>query len=213
MDKQFKQTSGFCLLLGSFLLVITMVLHPSGGSLLHILKISRVIISAHTLAIISLPLVGFGFYGFTVALLDRGKISIFAFILIVMSLVAAMLAASINGLMLPLFVGIYAQELESQKAILLPIVRYGSVFNQAMDYILIGAMLSAIGVWSVLLLRLEKFPRWLGMYGLALLASSGLGMVVQFDFIDLFGFRVFIFSLMSWVMLAGLWLIIKREDM
>jgi hypothetical protein len=211
MENQFRKTSAISLLIGSFLLIVTMVLHPSGGSLNHILKISRVIVSAHSLAIISLPFVGFGFYGLSIALLTKNKLSMLAFIIICQGLIAAMLAATINGLTLPWFLANYANDLETNRQILIPIVKYGFAINQPMDYIFIGASSAAIGIWSVLMIVSDKFPNWLGFYGILLVLGGLIGIVVQFNFIDLFGFRIYVFGLASWIVLVSAWLLIVKE--
>jgi hypothetical protein len=207
MENQFKQTSGICLIIGSFLLIVTMVLHPSGGHIAHILKISNVIVVSHSLAIFSLPFVGFGFYGLSMALLTKNRLSILALMMIGQGLVAAMIAGTINGLTLPLFLSKYADSYETHLPILQPIIHYGFSINRPMDYILIGASILSIGIWSMLMILSTKFPRWLGYYGLVLILMGIVGLLVRFNFIDLWGFRTFIFGMVSWVILAGIWMI------
>lgn len=210
MENHFQRSSGFCLIVGSFLLIVTMVLHPSGGSIEHILKIRDVIVVSHSLAIFSLPFVGFGFYGLSMSLLTSSKISLLSFFIAVLGLIAAMLAATINGLTLPLFVSAYSGEVEQNLDVLKPILRYGFSINKPMDYIFIAASCLSMGIWSVLIIRDATFPRWTGYYGLLLLVLGVAGVVVRFNFIDLFGFRVFVFGLVSWVVSMGVFLIREK---
>lgn len=63
MKQQAYQSTGISLITGAILIIITMIMHPSGGSMERILSISKTITSAHAIAIFCLPIVLFGFYG------------------------------------------------------------------------------------------------------------------------------------------------------
>ena len=210
MDNQFQKVSGISLMVSSVLLVVTMLLHPSGGSTGHIMQMHDIAIIAHSVAIFSLPFVTFGFYGLTISLLTDSKISILGFSFVCFALIAGMIAASINGLILPMFVENYANEFEQNSNILKPILKYGSFFNQAMDYIMIIGLVIAITIWSVLIIIGVKFPKWIGYYGLTLFVVALVGLFLNFNFVNLFGFRIFIFSLVSWIVLTG-WLMMKNK--
>ena len=140
----------------------------------------------------------------------NSKISMLGFIFVCFALVAGMIAASINGLILPMFVENYANEFEQNSNILKPILKYGSFFNQAMDYIMIIGLVIAITIWSVLIIIGVKFPKWIGYYGLTLFVVALVGLFLNFNFVNLFGFRIFIFSLVSWIVLTG-WLMMKNK--
>ena len=199
MEKQFKQTSGLSLIIGSFVLIATMVLHPSGGSIEHILKIRDVIVVSHSLAIVSLPFVAFGFYGLSVSLLTPSRISILAFIAIAFWLVAAMM-----------FLSHYANELNQNLTVPQAIVRYGFAINKPMDYIFIVASAVSVGIWSVLMIRGSEFPKWVGYYGLSLLLLAMVAAFFRFNFIDLYGFRTVVFGIVSWVVSVGVLMFTKE---
>lgn len=203
MDFQFKRTSGISLIIGSLLLIATMVLHPSGGSVEHILHISKVIVGSHSLAILCLPFIGFGFYGISEALQTPGRVATLAFMMAALGLVAAMIAGTINGLTLPLFLSHSADAIQSQPELVQSIVRYGAAINQPMDYVFIISILLAMGIWSVLILRTAVFPKWAGYLGISFLLLVLIGLVMRFNFIDLTGFRIFIFGLLSWIVSMG----------
>lgn len=203
MEFQFKRTSGISLIIGSLLLIATMVLHPSGGSVEHILHISKVIVGSHSLAILCLPFIGFGFYGISEALQTPGRVATLAFMMAALGLVAAMIAGAINGLTLPLFLSHSADAIQSQPEVVQSIVRYGAAINQPMDYVFIISILLAMGIWSVLILRTAVFPKWAGYLGILFLLLVLIGLVMRFNFIDLTGFRIFIFGLLSWIISMG----------
>jgi hypothetical protein len=189
-------------------MVLTMVLHPTGGDIAHIMKIHDMAIIAHSLAIFSLPFMAYGFYGLAIYLQNDSKISFLAYAFILFGLIAAMIAASINGLVLPMFVERYFSEFEQNQNILKPIIRYGFFLNESMDYILLAGNLIAILIWSVLIIQGDKFLKWLGYYGIVLFIISLFGAIIGFDFIHLFGFRIIVFSIVGWIILAG-WMMNK----
>lgn len=209
MDQSFKRASGLSLIIGSLLLTLTMILHPSGGSIEHILHVVQVNMISHSLAIASLPFIGFGYYGVATALLTKSKISILALAVATLGLVAAMMAGTINGLTLSLFLQGSAEDLQNQVEVIKAIMRYGFAINRPMDYILIGAFMLSMGIWSVLILRTTVFPKWLAYLGLGLVVLGILGFAMRFDYIHLGGFRAFIFSLVGWIVGMGVALMRK----
>lgn len=209
MDQSFKRASGFSLIIGSLLLTLTMILHPSGGSIEHILHVVQVNMISHSLAIASLPFIGFGYYGVATALLTKSKISILALAVAILGLVAAMMAGTINGLTLSLFLQGSAEDLQNQVEVIKAIMRYGFAINRPMDYILMGAFMLSMGIWSVLILRTNVFPKWLAYLGLGLVVLGSLGFVMRFDYIHLDGFRIFVLSLVGWNVGTGVALMRK----
>jgi hypothetical protein len=212
MDSRFQKLSGYCLMIGAFLMIVTMVLHPSGGNFEHLLKIHKVAMIAHSIAIFSLPFVGFGFLGLSRALITPSKVSFLAFCISCTGLIAAMLAATINGLTLPFYVLQHAQDTEPNLSTVKLILQYGSNINKPMDYIFIMGSSISMGIWSVLILRTTGFPKWIGYYGLVLLLMAGIGFFLNFNFINLVGFRAYIFGMSSWIVLMGYLLAYKLKS-
>jgi hypothetical protein len=206
MEKQFKQSSGISLLVGCVLLILTMVLHPLGGSIEHILKIKKVIMISHSIALSCLPFIGFGFWGLSTLVQTKSRLSSLSFFIAAMALVAAMIAGTINGLTLPLFVS-EASYASTDPATMKAIVTYGKYINIPMDYIFIAAISFSIGLWSLLIIRTGNLSKWLGYYGLLTIACGFGGILLQFNFVNLFGFRVFIFGMVGWMVAVGLLLI------
>ncbi len=211
MANQFHKSSGFALILGSLLMICTMILHPSGGSIKHIIAISNTIIAAHSLAIFSLPIILFGFYGLSDKLSESYKISTLALMIIAFGLIEAMLAALINGLAIPYFLEKYADNPEMHESIIKPIIIFGFSMNKPLDYVFIGAFCLAISLYSLLMIRTRKMPVWLGYYGILLMAASVTGALTGFVFTSLMGFRIFVFSLAGWILITGYFLIRKIE--
>ncbi|MEM7187241.1 MAG: hypothetical protein AAF466_11335 [Bacteroidota bacterium] len=211
MNRHAYKSTGISLLTGAFLIIVTMVLHPSGGSLERIVAISKTIMIAHALAILSLPFLLFGCYGLTKVLMDRWKLSILALITTSFALIAALFAALFNGLVLPYFLNQYADQLEAKADILRPISNFSFAINVPLDYVFIVGICLAILLYSVLILIERKFPAWIGYLGVVLILLAIAGGVTGFVFTSLLGFRIFVFGIATWILGSGVYLFRHRE--
>jgi protein-S-isoprenylcysteine O-methyltransferase Ste14 len=63
MNNSFEKKAGIALVVFTILLVFTMVLHPAGGSVEHLISITGIIVTTHAIAILSLPFGWMGFWG------------------------------------------------------------------------------------------------------------------------------------------------------
>ncbi|QLG44696.1 hypothetical protein [Costertonia aggregata] len=207
MEKHYFKSTGISLISGALLIILTMVLHPSGGSIEHIIKISKTITIAHSLAIFSLPILLFGFYGLTLRLMDKWKLSFLGFIIIAFGLIAAMFAALFNGLTLPYFLNRYADRLEQNIETLKPITNFSFAVNVPLDYIFIIACCLSILIYSLIILFEGKMPKWIGYLGIFITLFSIVGGLTDFVFTSLTGFRIFTFSIAAWVLSNGICLI------
>ncbi|WP_299601010.1 hypothetical protein [uncultured Aquimarina sp.] len=207
MKHHMYKSTGSALILGALLIIVTMVLHPSGGTIEYILKISRSIQNTHALAIFSLPILLFGFYGLTNALMDTYRLSILALIVITFGLIAAMFAALFNGLTLPYFLNKYADNLDQNIETLNMIKNYGFAINIPLDYIFIVACCFAIFLYSIANILEQKHPKWISYLGIFIIIFSVTGGLTDFVFTSLVGFRIFTFSIAAWVLSNGILLV------
>ncbi|TYA74624.1 hypothetical protein [Seonamhaeicola marinus] len=207
MEHQFYKTAGISLILGSLLIIATMVMHPHGGSLEYLIKISNQITITHALAIFSIPIITFGFYGLTLKLLTPNKIAVLAFIILCFGFVAVMFAALINGLTLPYFLNEFADSLDANRAVVDPIVYYGFAINKPLDYIFMTGCCLAILLYSIIIVRSNLLHKWIGYFGILLIAFAVFGVLTGFIFTNLTGFRVFTFSLAAWILSSAVLLI------
>jgi tetrahydromethanopterin S-methyltransferase subunit C len=207
MEKHFHKSSGISLITGSLLIIATMGLHPTGGSIEYIIKITKSITATHSLAIFSLPLLFFGFYGLTNALLDKWKLAKLGLIIMGFGLIAAMFAALINGLTLPYFLGKYENSIAENADMLKLIINYGFAINKPLDYIFIIATCLAITIYSLLIVSSNKLPKWIGYFGISLILFAIIGLLTGFVFSNLIGFQIFIFGIATWFLATGISLI------
>ena len=196
--------AGASLIFGSVLMVITMVLHPAGGSFEHLLIISSLIMSTHILALISIPFSLYGFLGLTKKLSGDAFFSKVAFITILLGMFAVMCAAAINGLVMPSFIHQYEMSSKDIVDSIRPILSYNSALNHAFDLVFIGAVCVAITLWSIArVFRTRNLPVWLGCFGICLSLSAIIAIFAGFVFVDLTGFRVFVAGFVIWTIIIG----------
>ena len=212
MKNKHERESGFALLIGSLLMVVTMVLHPVGGNWEHLLRIARMAVIAHAIGILSLPILLMGYRGLSTQLQGDLFFAMLGKLFVTFALIAGMIAAALNGLALPFFIEqfqeVTPEVLETAKLIL----RYGMSLNHAFDYIMIGGMCLAILCWSVAIVRTRAFPLWLAYLGFVLSGTAVAMAIAGFYFVDLHGFRLFIFGVVIWTACAGVLMIRKRVD-
>lgn len=198
-----EKNAGIALLAGSFLMIATMILHPAGGDIQHLIKIQRIIIVSHALAILSIPFSFVGFLGLTRKLGTENFFSLTAFCCMGFALVATMGAAATNGLALPFFLQGYQEASPKTLATVKIMVRYNFALNHAFDYILLGALLLAILLWSIAALLTRKLHSWIGYLGLGLTLVAGIALTAGYDFVSLYGFRIFVLGSMLWIGWVG----------
>lgn len=207
MKTQFEKNAGISLVVGSALMMLTMILHPAGGDLPHLIKIQKIIIVSHSLAILSIPFSFIGFLGLTRRIGAENFFSITAFSFMAFGLAAAMGAAATNGLALPFFVEDYQDAPPEMLATTNAMVRYNFALNHAFDYILLGAMFSSILFWSIAMLSTKTFTRWVAYLGVGLTLAGGLVLLTGYNFVSLAGFRVFVFGSVGWIVSVGILMI------
>ena len=210
MEKQFKKASGICLLVGATLATLTMGLHPMGGNLEEIARKKTAFIFSHSLAICSIPFICFGFWGLATALETKNRISSLAFTVVFFGLIAVMIAGTLNGFVLPMFASTYSGS-KVDVAVLQLIRNYGWLLGTFMDYIFITALSLAIVIWSCIIINTKRFSKWLGYYGLLIVFITTIGFFFMFNFNNVFGFGLFMLSLVSWKISAAILLIISSK--
>ena len=204
MEKHFYKSSVISLITGSLLIIATMVLHPAGGNIEYIIKITKSITATHSLALFSLPILFFSFYGLTNTLLDKWKFAKLALFMMGFGLIAAMFAALINGLTLPYFLSKYGNNIAENIDMLQLIINYGFAINKPLDYIFIIATCLAITIYSLLIVSSDKLPKWIGYFGISLILFAIIGLLTGFVFSNLIGFQVFIFGIATWFLATGM---------
>ncbi len=204
MKNQLEKNAGISLIIGSVLGVITMVIHPVGGSIDHLISISTVIIASHTIALFSIPFLMFGFWGLSRRIGFDNSFSVLALVTASLGLIAVMIAAAVNGIVVPFFVdnlkGASPEKIQTAEMIL----SFGFSLNQAFDYIFVGGICQAFLLWSIAIVKGKVFPKWIAFLGIALGLGFLIVMISGFVFSNLQGFRIFFFPIVAWMVSAGI---------
>jgi len=202
MNAQFERGTGISLLLGSICLIITMVFHPPGGSLEHLARNSTAIMITHSLAILSVPFLVFGFWGVLKRFDNESVFSAFAFVALSVGLVAVLCAGALNGLVLPFFIDFIGGSSASDPAVAL-ILRYNMAMNHAFDYIFIGFTCLSVISWGTAILRTRVFPAWTGYMGLIISVTAIVLLASGFNLLSVHGFGMFIFGFTAWAIILA----------
>lgn len=209
MESKEHKGSGLALIIGSILMIATMVLHPVGGDFNHLLKIATIGMIAHAIAIVSVPFVAYGFWGLTGKLSSEPFLSKVGFSIMFFGLVAVMIAAAVNGLILMDFVKSYEGASEETLASIKPIFVFIRSFNHAFDFIFIGAVCLSMLFWSIAILKTKAIASWMAYFGI-LLSLTGIALFISgFELVHLSGFRMFVFGNVAWILAVGFYL---RKD-
>lgn len=204
------KSAGLSLLIGSFLMIVTMILHPVGGDFDHLLMILNMGIVSHTIALFAIPFVAYGYWGIMMKLRDAVFLSRIGFSFMAFGLIAVMIAATLNGLVLMQLVASYADANQQVIDGLKPIFRYNHFFNLANDYIFMTAVGISTLFWSIASIKTRKFPSWTGYFGIGLVAAALLTLIMGIIFTNVAGFRVFIFGTTAWTMTMG-WFLVRAR--
>jgi hypothetical protein len=89
MEQSYKPF-GWSLVTGCLLMVVTMILHPTGGSFEQIINIATMAIVAHSIAIFSVPFTWVGFWGLQLKLTQNSFLSLLAFAFASIALIASL---------------------------------------------------------------------------------------------------------------------------
>src|ERR1700754_2334436 len=102
MNNTFEKQAGISLFIFTILLVFTMMLHPAGGSIRHLIRITPVIVITHSVAILALPFGCMGFLGLTrkigIENLWIGWLGIFISLATVVIFISGVTVNSLHGL-------------------------------------------------------------------------------------------------------------------
>jgi hypothetical protein len=198
-----EQKAGTSLFVFTFLLVFTMVLHPTGGSIAHLIEAAPMIVVTHAVAIVAIPFGWLGFWGLTKKLGIEDYWSMLGFAMVSVALIAVMLAGTANGIVMP----IYLQNFKDASPVIVesikPIIKYGLAVNKAFDYIYTGTFCVAVLSWSIAILRSKKLALWLGWLGIILSISVVIIFINGMAVNTLLGLRIFGTGILLWLLIVG----------
>jgi hypothetical protein len=204
MQTKFERLAGIALIIFTVLMTFTMVLHPAGGNVEYLLKIVNIIVITHAIAILSLPFALAGFWGLTKKIGTDNFVAILGFSFMCFGLIAVMIAAAANGLVMPFFIQTYNDASADTMALMKPVLRYSFSVNHAFDYIYTVAFCVAILCWSITIIHTKRLKTWIGWFGIGTAIAAVVIFITGMGMPGLQAFRLFVSCLVLWILIAGI---------
>lgn len=196
------KAAGLTLIVGTVGLLVTMGLHPTGGSIEHMAHVARFARIAHSLAIASLPLMLLGGLGLTVRLKADPVLAPAAFVVFAIGCLGGMLAAVVNGLVAPTYAEWVVGEVKNRTTDS-AILHYGHALGAAFANIYMIATAVATLLWSAAILRSPAMPSWAGWLGMVLGALALVAVLGGFLGLSVHEFSIFVLGISVWTIVVG----------
>lgn len=167
--------AGNALILGSLGGVLTMAIHPTGGSS-HLLVVSAI---AHSLAIASVLLLFMGNFGLSRLIAAPDRLAFAAIVSFGLATVAVLIATTVSGFIMPNLLQMMTRDTPSAQSQWRITIATIFQINQAFSGVYTVLVAIAITLWSVSWIRLRTLDRGFAWYGcvsapiIALLVSGG----------------------------------------
>jgi hypothetical protein len=202
--------AGAALIAGSLGVIVTMALHPIGGNLRtdaeRLLQLTNVARGVHVLAIVSVVVQAFGFWGLADALgLDKNRVRA-GFVALILGWIAVIGAAIASGLLAPELIERYADVDPSERPAMHVAWDYNGLVNQVLARIFIVATAIGVGLWSLVTWGYGRAWRIVSMIGGVVLVG-GIAVVLSGVHMDVshFGLTIAVYSV--WVVAAAMLLL------
>ena len=200
---------GIALIVGSLAMIVTMAFHPTGHDIMAgKMMLNKVV---HSMAIATIPILIFGFLGFSQrAGFDKSTVQ-FAFITYTFGGFAVMCAAVINGLVAPsLFEDLISAGDEPTKNTLHLILDNNSLLNYAFAKVFVVATSTSMLCWSVAIFKKNRLSQITAIIGIIVGVFGIAGILSGHLRTDIHGFGLFILLQTVWVILIAV-LMIKSD--
>lgn len=191
--------------------VMTMIFHPTGADLLnHNPELAQrgemMAVATHSLALISIPILFFGFVGVYYRFGRNSPLASAALVAYLFAAFSVICAAIFSGLVAP---GLTSQMLaadESSRLLLGEIFHYNFALNQAFTKVFVVASSISVVLWSILILKSGRFAQITGVIGIVIAVVSLAAFFAGHLRLDVHGFGLFILSQTVWIILLGIFL-------
>lgn len=193
-----------------------MLFHPTGNDLLNqpdeIARRNELItVAAHSLAIFSLPLLFFGFLGFSRRLGLKNPLSLAGLTAYGFGTIAVLNAAVINGLVAPILTRKIIEADEQSQNFLRLILMNNLLLNQAFTKIFVASAAVALISWSMCLLKIGRLMQITAIIGFAVGILGLLGILTGHLRLDVHGFGLFLFVQSIWTILVAVFMIGSKD--
>jgi len=194
--------AGLTFIIGSAGLLVTMGLHPTGGSIERMAHVARMARIAHSLAIASIPLMLIGGLGLTARLRADPVFAPAGFVVYAIGCLGGMLAAVVNGLVAPTYAEWVVGEVKNRTTDS-AILHYGHALGAAFANIYMIATAVATMLWSAAILRSRALASWAGWLGILLGSLALVAVLGGFLGLSVHEFSNFVLGISVWTIAVG----------
>src|SRR6476620_2640228 len=164
-----NRLGGLALILGAISGILTLTFHPAGGAH-HVTPaqfemLIAVVVGVHVLALCGLPISFVGALALTRRIDSPLRLAVFGLTIYGFGLVAAMVAATMSGLVTPDILRKMAAH-DSASDQWHTLMFHTHAINQAFARVHVIAFSVAISLWSLAILKRPGLPRMLAVYGI-----------------------------------------------
>jgi hypothetical protein len=202
---------GVALIIGALGGVLTMLLHPTGHDILqNPEEISRryetLAVAVHVLAIICIPIICWGFFGFSQRIGWEKPSIILAQIVFGLGGLSVTAAAVINGLATPTLMRQIYDADEPTKKLLNLVVWNNWLLNQAFTKVYVVATAAAFIIWSIHLWKKGLLAQITAVIGFIIGIVSLSGIFSGHLKLDVHGFGLVMFGQGVWIILVAIFM-------
>src|SRR5205085_11732113 len=211
-----KSIYGLALIVGMMAGIVTMAFHPTGfdpsATAETVAHKMSILVAVRTLALMSIPLLVFGFAGLTMRAGWHRPEALLAFIIYALSAVALMFAGIADGLinaaLIPQMTGAIDPKLQAVKAAL----SYNFQLNQACAKVFVVGSSLAIVLWSIGFFRLATRERRIGIFGCVVSFVALAGLLSGHITMSAHGFGLIVLLQAAWVIAVGVSMLRAERD-
>ncbi len=196
---------GIALIAGSLAIVIVMAFHPTGHDIITGQAMLNKIV--HSLVIATIPILIFGFLGFSHRVgMDKSTVQ-FAFITYVLGSFAVMCAAVINGLVAPTLLEDMISTDDVTRQTLRLILDDNGLLNAAFSKVFVVATSTSIICWSIAIFKKNTLSKITAIIGIVIGVLGIAGILSGHLRMNIHGFGLLILAQAVWNVLIGVLMI------
>lgn len=200
---RYDSISGVALITGSVMMLVTMLLHPTGHEMFQDLHgVAPLGRAVHALALASVPMLVFGTLGLT-RRLGAGALATSALVTYAFASTAVLLAAVASGFLAPALMERILNSEGSERATLHALLQYNSIVNQAYARVFVVGSSAALVLWSLAVLQGRTLGRWSGGLGLVVGVLAFVAAVSGHLRLDVHGFGAVVLGQSIWLISVG----------
>lgn len=196
--------AGTALIVGAIGAIVTMVLHPVGGSFERIARQAGMIRGVHALAIVSITVEAFALLRFSQLIPERRSLADAGLVAFALAAISGILAATVSGLLSPHIAEHALEAGDAAQGAWHVAFAYNFMLNGVLSNVFITATAVAVALWSAAMLGTGTQWTILGVAGLAVGAGAIAALFTGRLQHNVHDVALFIFAMSAWMVALGI---------